>query len=173
MKSEPGVEVVWRAFELRPEPVPVPDAQGEYLQTVWRESVYPLAARLGMPMRLPPVKPRSRLAHQAAHWARAEGRFDEMNAAVFRAYFERGEDIGRAEVLAALAAGLGLDAERLRAALESREFEPAVLDDELEARDLGVGAVPAFVAGRRAALSGVQTAENLRRLVAHARALET
>jgi predicted DsbA family dithiol-disulfide isomerase len=156
---------------LRPEPVPALDPAGEYLGRVWRGSVYPLAERLGVTMRLPPVQPRSRLAHQAALWARSLERFDEYHAAVFRAFFERGEDIGETQVLLRLAAEAGLDPSGLRAALEAREFEPAVLADEREAAELGVGGVPAFVADRRVALSGVQPLERLRELVAQARAL--
>jgi predicted DsbA family dithiol-disulfide isomerase len=94
VRSEPRVEVIWRAFELRPEPVPTLDPRGEYLQTAWKNSVYPLAERLGVTMKLPPLQPRSRIAHEAAHWARSEGRFDDYHAEVFRAFFERGEDIG-------------------------------------------------------------------------------
>jgi predicted DsbA family dithiol-disulfide isomerase len=168
VRSEPGVEVVWRAFELRPEPVPTLDPAGEYLRRVWRDSVYPLAERLGMTMRLPPLQPRSRLAHEAARWARTLGRFDDYNAAVFRAFFERGEDIAAPPVLTSLATALGLDGDSLARALESREYEPGVIEDEREAEALGVRGVPAFVANRRAALSGVQTAENLRRLVGSA-----
>lgn len=156
---------------MRPEPVPTLDPNGEYLRRVWHGSVYPLAARLGVTMRLPPVQPRSRLAHQAAHWARSLGKFDEYNAAVFRAFFERGEDIGETEVLLRLAADTGLDPSGLRGALEAREFEPGVLADEREAEELGVGGVPAFVADRRQALSGVQPLERLRELVEQARAL--
>lgn len=170
MRSEPGIEIVWRAFELRPEPVPALDPRGEYLQTAWKNSVYPLAERLGVTMRLPPLQPRSRLAHEAAHWARAEGRFDDYHAAVFRAFFERGEDIGDVEVLTSLATGLGLSGASLRLALETHEFEEGVLADEREAEALGVGGVPAFVANRMAALSGVQSVGNLLRLVEHARA---
>jgi predicted DsbA family dithiol-disulfide isomerase len=70
-RSAQDVEVVWRAFELRPDPVPTLDPKGEYLRRAWEGSVYPLAKRLGVPMRLPPLQLRSRLAHQAAHWARA------------------------------------------------------------------------------------------------------
>ncbi len=92
-KSEPNLEIVWRAFELRPDPVPTLDPNGEYLHRVWNSSVYPMAENLGMTMKLPPVQPRSRLAHGAAQWARSEGRFEEMNAEIFRAFFERGEDI--------------------------------------------------------------------------------
>jgi len=170
-RAEPGVRVVWKAFELRPEPVPALDPGGEYLRRVWQGSVYPLAERLGVTMRLPPVQPRSRLAHESAQWARSLGRFDEYNAAVFRAFFERGEDIGDTEVLLRLAAESGLDASGLRAALEAREFEPGVVADEREAAELGVSGVPAFVADGRLALSGVQTLEGLRELVARARAL--
>lgn len=160
---------MWRAFELRPAPAPALDPGGEYLRRVWGESVYPLAERLGVTMRLPRLQPRSRLAHEAAHWARTLGRFDDYNAAVFRAFFERGEDIGSPTVLTSLANRLGLDGDLLGRALESREYERSVLADEREAAEVGVGGVPAFVASRRAALSGVQTAGNLRRLVERAR----
>lgn len=168
--------MVWRAFELRPEPVPTLDPRGAYLERVWNSSVYPLAAQLGMPMKLPPVQPRSRLAHEAAKWAATVGRFDDFNVAVFRAFFERGEDIGDREVLAQLAANLGLDADALRRACDARAFEARVIADEREARELGISGVPAFVAsaatGRRAALSGVQSVAGLQLLVAHVKADE-
>ncbi|MGZ5120513.1 MAG: DsbA family oxidoreductase, partial [Burkholderiales bacterium] len=137
------MEVVWRAYELRPEPVPTLDPKGDYLQRVWQSSVYPMAERLRMPIRLPPVQPRSRLAHEAAHWARTQGRFDDYNAAVFRAFFERGEDIGRPEVLTALAVDLALDPHSLQRALEAGSFNQSVLDDEHEAAALGITGVPA------------------------------
>lgn len=123
-----------------------------------------------MTMRLPPIQPRSRLAHEAAHWARRQGRFDDYHAAVFRAFFERGEDIGDPEILVALASGLGLDGDALRHALASRELQENVLDDERQAQALGITGVPAFVADRRAALSGVQPVERLQRLVEYVRA---
>lgn len=167
--SDPDVEIVWRAYELRPEPVPTPPPGGDYLQRAWATSVLPLAARLGVTMTLPPVQPRSRLAHQAAHWARTQGRFDEYHAAIFRAFFERGEDIGRIEVLGALAWGLGLSGEFLGEALARRECEQAVLDEERTAQTLGLSGVPAFVADRRVATSGVQPAVNLKQLVEHVR----
>jgi predicted DsbA family dithiol-disulfide isomerase len=133
VRFDPAVEVVWRAFELRPEPVATLDPKGEYLQRVWENSVYPNGRELGMTMKLPPVQPRSRLAHDAAHWAREQGWFDDYHAAVLRSFFERGEDIGRTEVLTSLATELGLSSESLRDALESRQFEMSVRDDEREA----------------------------------------
>lgn len=163
------MEVIWKAYELRPEPVPTLDPGGEYLTRVWRDSVYPLAERLGMRLRLPPVQPRSRRAHEAAQWARAQNRFDDYNAALFRAFFERGEDIGETEALLRLARDLRLDESSLRAALEAKEFEASVLADEREAAELGMSGVPAFVADRRLALTGVQSLAGLQDLVSRAR----
>lgn len=163
------VEIVWRAFELRPEPAPALDPKGDYLQKAWTNSVYPLAERLGITMKLPPIQPRSRLAHEAAHWARSQGRFDDYHKAIFRSFFEHGENIGEIEVLTSLASVLGLEVKSLRQALEGHEFEETVLEDERAAGVLGVSGVPAFIADRKAALSGVQPLENLKQLVDHVR----
>jgi predicted DsbA family dithiol-disulfide isomerase len=168
MKSGLNVEIFWRAFELRPEPVPALPPDGEYLHRVWTNSVYPMAESLGITMKLPPVQPRSRLAHEAAHWARTQGKFEAMNAEIFRAFFERGENIGETEVLTSLAAKLELDADSLRRALDNREFESSVIADEREAEMIGLSGVPAFVANRKFALSGVQSFENLKMLVEQA-----
>lgn len=164
-KLDSGVEVIWRAFELRPEPVPTLDPKGDYLEKAWKNSVYPLAERLGITMRLPPIQPRSRRAHEAAHWARSKGRFDDYHEAIFRAFFERGENIGSIEVLTSLASKLGMDALSLRQALESGDFTESVLADEREAQLLGINGVPAFIAERKAARTGVQPVETLKQLV--------
>jgi predicted DsbA family dithiol-disulfide isomerase len=174
---------------LRPDPAPSLDPAGEYLTRVWRDSVYPLAKQLGITMRLPPIQPRSRRAHEAAKWAQTQKQFnskeldtsnqsdssnqlDAYNAAVFRAFFERGENIGNIDVLVKLARDLGLDDSSLRAALETKQFEPSVIADEKEATALGVHAVPAFIANRRFALSGVQSVSGLEELVNRASALD-
>ncbi len=166
------MEIIWKAFELRPDPVPSLDPGGDYLTRVWRDSVYPLAERLGIRMRLPPVQPRSRRAHEAARWAREVNRFDDYNAALFRAFFERGEDIGELDTLLKLAKDLQLDESSLRTALEAKEFAGSILADEREAAELGMRGVPAFIADRRLALSGVQSLEGLQELVSRARAMK-
>lgn len=136
---------------------------------MWRDSVYPLAEQLGVTMRLPPIQPRSRRAHEAAKWAHTQNQFDAYNEALFRAFFERGEDISEIDVLRKLARDLGLDDSSLRSALESKQFEPSVIADEHEAADLGVHAVPAFVFNRRFALTGVQPLAALEQMVNRSR----
>ena len=153
--------------------MPSRDPGGEYLTRVWRDSVYPLAARLGVTMRLPPIQPRSRRAHEAAKWAQTQDQFESYNEAVFRSFFERGEDIGDIDVLVKLARDLELDESSLLTALENKQFEPAVIADEHEAAAIGLHAVPAFVANRRFALSGVQPVMALEEMVKRASAYES
>jgi predicted DsbA family dithiol-disulfide isomerase len=170
-EKDPNVAIVWRAFELRPDPAPTLDPNSDYLHRVWGSSVYPLAEQLGVDIKLPLVQPRSRHAHEAAHWARRHGKFREYNDALFRAFFQRGDDIGNTDVLTRLASDMGLQGDDLREALDNSLYLESVLADEREAKKLGLSGVPAFVANRKIALSGVQSMENLQKFVDHARSL--
>lgn len=136
------IKVSWRAFELRPDPKPTLDPDGEYLHTTWNRSVYPLAAQRGMQLKLPPVQPRSRRALEAAAFANAHGGFDGMHEALFRGFFEQGRDIGDLDVLCAIGREAGLDADALRRALEDGRHTAEVLADERLAQMLGVSGVP-------------------------------
>jgi len=143
------------------------DPQGEYLTSAWRDHVYPLAAKMNLPMKMPPIQPRSRLAHEAAKWAASQGRPAEYNLALFRAFFQFGRDIGDQPVLMELAAELGLDQEDLARALDSQQFTAEVVGDAEAAQRLGIRAVPSFVFNDRVLASGVQTAGRLRELLAN------
>jgi predicted DsbA family dithiol-disulfide isomerase len=169
LQEDGEIDVRWRSFELRPTTAPPLDPNAEYLHRVWETSVLPLAARLGVSMALPPVQPRTRRTHEAAHWARSIGRFDEFHSAILTAFFERGENIGEIDALVALADALGMPGAGLREALISRAFEQHVIDDEDLAREMDVGSVPAFIADGRVGVIGVQPVEVLRDLVARAR----
>ena len=144
----PTVDLQWRAYELRPAPVPTLDPAGEYLRTVWNQSVYPMARQRGMTLRLPPLQPRSRRALELAEFARAKGRFDEVHRGLFKAFFEEGQDIHNLETLVAIGTSGGLDGEMVRAALEQGLYRERVIQDEREAADLGITAVPTVMIGQ-------------------------
>lgn len=151
------VEVDWRAYELRPDPVPTLDPDGEYLHRVWNASVYPMASSLGMRLRLPPVQPRSRKALEAAEFAREQGSYGAMHHALFRAFFEEGRDIGDPEVLLEVGASVGLDRASLLDALQKGRYTKRVIADEELARRLGVDSVPTmFVAAEGAPLESAE-----------------
>jgi len=141
------------------------DPEGEYLTSAWRNHVYPLAAQIGLPMKKPPIQPRSRLAHEAAKWSDSKGRLTDYNLALFRAFFQYGRNIGDKQVLMDLAAELDLDPDDLARALAQQSFTAAVLADQAEAQRLGIRAVPSFVSDKQLLASGVQTAKRLRELL--------
>ena len=167
-----AISITWRAFELRPEPVSMLPPDGEYLHDIWARAVYPMAREREMTLRLPPVQPRSRLAHEAAFFAREHGDFNAMNNALFRAFFERGEDVGEVDVLAKVAVSAGLDDGGLRRALTEGSHREEVLGDERLAHDLQLSSVPAMLVrsaqrplGEAWLLSGAQPYEVVHRAV--------
>lgn len=165
------VQIDWRAFELRPDPVPTLDPDGAYLHRVWNQSVYPMAAKRGMTLRLPPVQPRSRLAHEATEFARQAGRLDDMNRALFEAFFVEGRDLADPAVLVEVGESVGLDRDGLRQALESRRHSGEVLKDQQLARDIGISGVPGLVISvgdQGYLLSGAQPYETVQRVIERA-----
>lgn len=163
------VTVEWMPFELRPEPAPTLRPEEDYLTSTWRRSVYPLAEGMGVPITLPSVSPQpySRLAFEGLHHARARGLAGAYNDRVFRAFFQEDRDIGDPDVLADLAAGIGLDAEAFRRDLRDGMHREAHREALKAARALGVTAVPTFVVNGRA-FTGLPRGDRLERLIADA-----
>jgi predicted DsbA family dithiol-disulfide isomerase len=173
----PTVDLQWRAFELRPNPVPTLDPAGEYLRTVWHQAVYPMARQRGMTLRLPPLQPRSRRAFELAEFARAKGRFDDVHRRIFKGFFEEGRDIDGLETLVMIGTATGLDSEEVRAALEQGLYRERVIHDERQAADLGITAVPTIIVDRAddpfkeaEIISGAQPYEVLKAAVERAKA---
>jgi predicted DsbA family dithiol-disulfide isomerase len=165
LQQNHDVEFVWLPYELRPEPEPLPDMSGanlERFQGNWERGVKPLAERYGMEMSFPPVKPRSRWAHEAAEFARDRGQFDAFRDALFRAYFVANRDIGDQDVLADVAASVGLDGDELRAALADGRYTERVQDLKRVSAQLGISAVPTMIFADAVAVQGAQPYSVLR-----------
>ncbi len=107
----------------------------------------------------------SDLAHEADQWAKEQGAADAFHRAIYRAYFVHDRNIGSPEVLVELANDLGLNGEELRAALADRRYREAVQAEYAEAREVGVTAVPTFVADNYA-IVGAHPYESFKKLMA-------
>jgi predicted DsbA family dithiol-disulfide isomerase len=159
--------VVWMPFELRPYPTPTLRPEGGYLRTAWQQSVYPLAARMGVEIRLPTVSPQpyTRLAFEGLEFAKEHGLGDAYNSAVMRAFFQRSEDIGNPDVLATLAESPGLDREAFEKALRDHTYADRVTELLRHAYDeMRIEGVPFFAIGDQR-LSGVQSVAVLQRAI--------
>jgi predicted DsbA family dithiol-disulfide isomerase len=84
---------------------------------------------------------------------------------LFSAHFTEGKVIDDIETLQRLGGEAGLDGRRLAAVLAGKDFADHVREDEKAAKDLGINAVPCFVANRHVALSGTHTVEVMGKLI--------
>lgn len=155
LRAEEGLATEYRAYELRPAPVPLPDPAAAPLAEEWRRTILPVAELLGVEIRQPGVQPRSRKAHEMAKLAAQRGMFQAVHDAMFRAYFVDGRDIGRIDVLVELGVELGLDRTEVKVTLDIDQWTERVVGEEREGLERGVGGVPTFAAGEET-LVGLQ-----------------
>ena len=158
-------------FELRPYPAPTLRPEGAYLQNAWQQSVYPIAKRLGVDIKLPDVSPQpyTRLAFEGLEFAKDRKKGDEYNDRVMRGFFQESQNIGDPVVLAQLGAEIGLRVNEFRGALDSREYRSRVEKLLRHAQDeMGITGVPLFVIGDRT-LMGLQSRDALANAIEQAR----
>ena len=163
--------MTWRygAFELDPTiPLEGVDARA-YLEAKYdAASVAAMHRRLaealaaeGLPVRdltEQGLRPNTFAAHRLLTAALADGAVVQQALAdgLFRAYWAEGADIGAHEVLVEIARDAGMAADRARDTLASEESAAAAREEERQAHEAGIRAVPTFVIDGRFAVTGAQ-----------------
>ena len=125
--QETGVEanITWQPYELTREPKPQVDTYNDESRRKKYVVLVEPCKQLGLDMKLPPKvvpRPYTRLAFEGWFFACDNGRGDEYNDAVYKAYFIDEQNIGDVEVLTALAEKVGLDGAAFKAALENGTY---------------------------------------------------
>lgn len=108
----------------------------------------------------------SRLAQELAKWGEGSPQSEQLNMALYQAYFVDGQNIGDVDVLLRIVKKTGLDGNEARAVLEQRKMQAAVDQDWQHARNVGVTSVPTFAVGMTGVV-GAQPYEQLVRLMEH------
>jgi len=103
--------------------------------------------------------PNTRDAHRLLHWAGIEVRQTPMMAALLRAYWYDGEDIGQTDTLVRIAAEIGLDAAMVRRLLATEADTDTIAAKEAHARERGVTSVPTFILDNTHVITGAQPAK--------------
>ncbi len=98
-------------------------------------------------------------AHRLIHWAGIEGKQSAMVAALFRAYWREGRDIGNPETLAAIAGEVGLDSAAIARLLATDADRDDLIARDNDARSKGVTSVPTFLIAQQYVVSGAQSPE--------------
>ncbi|AUG29779.1 DsbA family oxidoreductase [Microbacterium hominis] len=167
----PQVEVTFHSFELSPD-TPV-DFEGDELDFLaghkgmprervreMLDQVTGVAAGSGLEYRFDLLQHTNTVkAHELLHFAKAQGRQNEMAERLMSAYFTEGKHVGRVDDLVALASEIGLDADEVRDALESSRHLADVRADQAQAQAYGIQGVPFFVIDGKYGVSGAQPAD--------------
>jgi len=156
-------EVDWIPLELRPFPeTPVTPEEPEWMAMT--RAMEEAAQGMEIPFRPPGMVPRTRKAHEAALHALERGCHGELHEALFRGHFVEGKDLGRVDVLVALAEEVGMDGPELRTVLGVDRFLPRVLELRSLALDTGIRGVPTLEF-ENARLEGFTGVDRLRAFV--------
>jgi predicted DsbA family dithiol-disulfide isomerase len=166
------VHVTWRSFELDPdgprEPIPLNERLARKYNihsdeaAARHQRTTETAAGVGLEFHLDRALSGNTFdAHRLIHLANEHGLQDTAKERLLAAYFNEGLPISDRDTLVGIATSIGLDADEVRAMLESDRFAQEVRDDESVAHRFGINGVPFFVLDRRLGVSGAQPVEVL------------
>jgi predicted DsbA family dithiol-disulfide isomerase len=166
LKQAHDVEIVWRSYELRPKgSPPIPS---EYLARIkaGQPRLMQMARdQYGLELNQGPMGISSRSALIGAKYAETQGKSAAYHDAMFRAYWQRANNIGDVDVLAEIAQSIGLERESFWAALKDDSYEAQVEADVEQAYQYGLTGVPALIFNNRYLVSGAQPYEVLQQVV--------
>ncbi|MGH7924863.1 MAG: DsbA family oxidoreductase [Candidatus Binatus sp.] len=174
LKHEFDFELEWRGFQIHPD-WPAEGIAADKVRepgdaavrkATWQRIVA-MADAVGFEIKPPAVLTNSRGALAATEFARESGRDEALEERIYRAYFNDGENIGDAGVVARLAAEVGMDAGEVADAIKSPKYEMRLKNNSLAAHQRGVSGVPTFFVGEYP-LVGAQSLDAMRAILTRA-----
>lgn len=166
--NKDNIEVEWKSFQLNPDMKAQPGKSiNEYLAEVkgWtleyaeeaNNYVTKIAQEVGLEYNMDKaVVANSFDAHRFVQFAKQNGKGDEAEEQLFKAYFTDGKNTADHETLVELGKAIGLNEAELKEVLAGNKFAAEVRKDVYEAQQVGARGVPFFVLDRKYAVSGAQ-----------------
>jgi predicted DsbA family dithiol-disulfide isomerase len=166
------VSIIWRSFELNPDIVY--DENNDLFSYLSKmkgmnrsdiEANFNKLAEQGKPLNIDfqfakAKVMNSRNAHKLIQFAKNQNLQNEIEEALFEAYFTYGKNVEDEKILEEIANNIGLQFEKFTDIIGSTELDNLVIQDQYMAQQVGVRGVPFFVFDQAYAVSGAQGAEN-------------
>lgn len=162
--------IEWHPYQLNPEMAEGGMERREYLELkfggqegalkVYGE-IAKTAEAAGLNIDFAAIKttPNTINAHRLIHWSGIEGRQAFVVAALFKAYFVEGRDIGDSGVLCNIASDSGMDGDMVERLLATDSDLDDIRARDAHSREMGVRGVPTFVLNNESVLTGAQPPE--------------
>ena len=170
LKDQIEFEISWKPYELHPEIPQNGYDKKLYLQQKFgdlsgRQSPYKqieeIGDSLGFEFNFSKTEriPNTFNAHRLLWKAKREGLQTELSEALFKAYFTDGRDVGSVEVLSDIANEVGMDKEKSKKFLISKEGGQETADEEMSFIEKSIGAVPTYFINNKYIIQGGQEPE--------------
>lgn len=147
----PEVEFDWQGYELFPEPMEFlvsagskPDESTNKPKTPSRLQLAYAAQNMVAPIAKRPSNMRTHLALVALEVAKAAGKFDSANNAIYSSYWGEGKNIGDRATLIEILSGI-VSAGDLNSAWDSGQFDYKIVPFDDPAHEQGIWNVPTYI----------------------------
>ncbi len=185
LAPEVDVRLVFRPYELDPT-IPaegvdykaymssrVSSPEGRERMATMRQALIDYGNAEDIPYRFDAVthRPNSFDAHRLVRWAQGQGKGAAAKEALFRAYFNEARNVGDHAVLVDIARSIDLDPDIVADLLASGADTDSVREEAEVFRHMGISGVPTYIANRKVAVQGAESAEKLARFIRHAATL--
>lgn len=178
-RPELSAEIAWRPYQLAPDLPEEGVDRAEYYRMRFRDPkqleetrqmLEGLARDEGFEMNLGDIArmPNTLAAQRLIRWAQGQGKQDVLLEPLLRAYFRDGRDIGDPQVLADIAAEVGLDRLLVLELLAGEADKDVVRREHQIAVEAGVSGVPCMIFDGKFAVMGAESSDRLGRAIDHA-----
>tara|TARA_R110000868_G_scaffold165328_2_gene398362 strand:- start:38671 stop:39384 length:714 start_codon:yes stop_codon:yes gene_type:complete len=166
LDGQVDVKLRWHAFELNPDMGSEGQNLSEHIKEKYgltpdqsaenRDRISMMGENVGFDIRF---SSDSRIyntfdAHRMLYWAGKEGKQTDLKMALFRAYFQEGENPGDHGVLKRAAEEVGLSPEEAVEILDGDLFAKEVRAEQEEFSKAGITSVPTYVVNGKFAITG-------------------
>jgi predicted DsbA family dithiol-disulfide isomerase len=167
---------VWRPFQLNPEiPLNGMDRQ-QYLTTKFggknnARSVYQRIEDEGKKNKIYfqfnkiAKTPNSFISHKLLAYAHSKKKQTEVLKFLFYKYFIEGEDIGSLDILIKVAKDADIYDEHIEKYIISKEDNDNLLNEEKQAKNIGINSVPCFIFNKEIVVNGAQSTKNFIQII--------
>lgn len=170
IRSNPRVDINWRAFQLNPDMPKNGIAREQYIEAKFggperAQGIYDNIRRVGetegLEFRFDKIKrtPNTILAHRLISWSKHLKISDLVVESLFKAYFFEGLDIGSIETLIELLEELEINTEAFKSYIKTDNGIDEVSNETRFAYEHGITGVPCFIFDKKYSVSGAQEPE--------------
>ena len=109
--------------------------------------------------------PNSFLSHKLLAYAHNKKKQTEVLELLFYKYFIEGEDIGSLDILINVSKDADIFDENIKKYIISKEDNDSLLNEEKQAKKIGINSVPCFIFNKEIVVSGAQPKKNFIQII--------